>query len=86
MLLNVIVSTRVFIMSRLPTVCLSDTEVSFEGGTGVMVMPEAMGCFPDALEGWGGFVTMMKECQRKGGMVSNQALKMSSNEDWRQKG
>ena len=81
MLLNVIVSARVFIMSRWPTVCLGDADVSCEGGIKVMVMPEAMGYFPDVPEGRGGFVTMMKECQRKGGMVSNQGLKMSSNED-----
>ena len=62
MLLNVIMSARVFIMSRWPTVCLGDTDVSCEGRIRVTVMPEAMGCFLDALEGQGGFVTMMKEC------------------------
>ena len=58
-------------MSRLPTVCLGDADVSGKGRMGDNVMPEAIDCFLDAPEGQGGFATMMKG-------VSNQGLKTRS--------
>jgi len=71
MLLNVIMSTRVFIMSRLPTVCLGDADVSGKGGIRDKVTPETMDCLLDAQEGQGWFVTIVTSCNTHVTLLTN---------------